>query len=249
MSHADLTLPPKLAEFAGFRHVLIRPGNRDRGKEAMYAAHTSDGWADRDKDFICRGQWDQFNETDIILRGAGMEVGCPRASRWHFSVPTENPWKVPPVEQILEEYGQDPIAPLAHALQEWRTWTEKTPHPEVDWRDRFYIEQRLGVWASSIEQELDLSPCDRVYLSNSGRYMSSVLQIPESIRQTSTHQVELIRRMAPVLLALPFNPRDSLIRRIPKSIRYRSRPLLHAISQNLLGGPLTASCRRRLQQI
>ena len=45
--------------------------------------------------------------------------------------------------------------------------------------------------------------------------MSSVLQIPEHIRQDSAHQVELIRRMAPGLLAYPINPKDSFIRRIP----------------------------------
>ena len=55
----------------------------------MFAAHTSNGWADHDKNFICRGQWDQFTENDIILRGAGIEVGCPRASRFHFTAPRE----------------------------------------------------------------------------------------------------------------------------------------------------------------
>jgi len=251
MSRGDLVLPPKLAEVAGFKHVLIRPGKYDGHKESMFAVHTSNGWADRDEDLMCHGQWDQFTEDDIILRGAGMEVGCPRASRWHFAAPSENNSKVPPAERILKEYGQDPTGPLMHALEEWRAWTEQTPHPEIDWRDRFYIEQRVGVWASSIEQAMDLSPCNRVYLSDSGRYMSSVLQIPEHIRQDSAHQVELIRRMAPGLLAYPINPRDPFIRRIPRipgAIRRRSRSLWQAIAQNPLGGSLIASCRGLLHQ-
>lgn len=249
MSRADLTLPPKLAELAGLKHVLIRPEKHDAGKESTFVVHTSDGFADREKDLICCGQWDQFSETDTILRGAGMEVGCPRASRSHFTAPSENSWKVPPAEQVLSEYGQESTGPLVHALNEWRAWTEKTSHPEIDWRDRFYIEQRLGVWASSIEQALDLSATNRVYLSNSGRYMSSVLQIPEHIRQDSAHQVELIRRMAPGLLAYPINPKDPLSRRIPRSIRRRSRPLWQAIARNSLGGPIIAYCQSRLRQI
>jgi hypothetical protein len=251
MSHGDLMLPPKLAELAGFKHVLVRPGKYDGDKESMFAVHTSNGWAGLDKDLMCHGQWDQFTENDIILRGAGMEVGCPRASRWHFAAPRENSWKVPPAERILKEYDQDPTRPLVHALEQWRAWTEETPHPELDWRDRFYIEQRLGVWASSIEQAMDLSPCNRVYLSNSGRYMSSVLQIPEHIRQASAHQVELIRRMAPGLLAYPINPRDPFIRRIPRiprAIRRHSRLLWQAIAENALGGSLIASCRGLLHQ-
>ncbi|MBZ5672466.1 MAG: hypothetical protein LAO04_22425, partial [Acidobacteriia bacterium] len=248
MSYGDLTLPPKMAELAGYKHVLIKPRKHDGRKEFTFAAHTAEQSADRDKYFICHGQWDQFSETDVILRGGGIEIGCPRASRYHFTASRENPWRVPPVEQILREHGQASTGPLVHALQEWRAWTEETPHPEIDWRDRFYIEQRLGAWASSIEQALDLSPCTRVSLSNCGQYMSSMLQIPDHIRQESAHEVELIRRMAPGLLAYPFNPRDPFIRRIPKAIRRRSRPLWQAISANQLGGPLVASCRRRLHQ-
>ena len=246
---ADLTIPPKLANIAGFEHVLIKPGKHDGCKMSIFAEHTSGGWADRDTDFLCRGQWDQFNETDLILRGAGIEVGCPRAARFHFAAPLKNAWEVPTVEEILKGYSQVATRPLVRALQEWRAWTEQTPHREVDWRDRFYIEQRVGTWASSNEQAVDLSPCARVFLSSCGRYMSSVLQIPEHIRHVSSHQVELIRRMAPSLLAYPFNPRDPLIRRIPRAIRWRSRPLWRAISQIPFGGPAIAGFRRRLHQI
>ena len=209
MSYGDLTLPPKMAELAGYKHVLIRPRKHDGCKELTFAVHTAEQSADRDKYFICHGQWDQFSETDIILRGGGIEIGCPRASRYHFTAQRENPWRVPPVEQILGEHGQAPTGPLVHALQEWRAWTEETPHPEIDWRDRFYIEQRLGAWASSIEQALDLSPCTRVSLSSCGRYMSSVLQIPDHIRQDSGHHVELIRRMAPEPARVSFQSKGS----------------------------------------
>ncbi|MFZ0962215.1 MAG: hypothetical protein WAO35_15050 [Terriglobia bacterium] len=235
MSRGDLTLPPKLARLAGFQHFLIKPGEYDRGTEAIFAAHTSEQSADRDKEFICRGQWDHFRESDIILRGGGIEIGCLRASRNHFSASPESPWKVPNVNQILTGCRQDATGPLVHALQEWRAWTEATEHTVIDWRDRFYIEQRLGAWASSIEQALDLSPCARVPLSSSERYISSVLQIPEHIRQDSSHQVELIRRMAPHLLAYPFNPKTPLIRRIPRAMRNRSRSLMQAIFPEQFG--------------
>ena len=249
MSHADLTFPPKLAGLAGFEHVLIRPGRYDRRTEATFALHTSGQSSDRDKEFICRGQWDEFEEGEVILRGGGIEIGCPRASRYRLSASSEKPWKVPPAEQILAEYGQDISGPVAHALEEWRAWTEASEHPDIDWRDRFYIEQRLGTWASSIEQALDLSPCTRVPLSSCGRYMSSMLQVPEHLRQDSAHEVELIRRMAPALLAYPFNPKESFIRRIPRAIRRRSRSLFHVISPRQLGLTLIAGRRRRSLQI
>jgi hypothetical protein len=81
--------------------------------------------------------------------------------------------------------------------------------------------------------------------------MLSVLQIPEHIRQDSAHQVELIRRMAPGLLAYPINPRDPFIRRIPRiprAIRRRSGSLWQAIAQNPLGDFLIARCRGLLRQ-
>ncbi len=235
ISHGDLTLPPKLARLAGFDHVLIQPGKFDHSKEAAFALHTGEQTADRDKEFLCRGQWDYFGETDLIIRGGGIEIGCPRASRYHFSASEDAPCSVPPVDQIMAEHDQTPSMPLVCALEEWRRWTEATRHHELDWRDRFYIEQRLGAWASSIEQALDLSPCTRVPVSSCARYMSSMLQVPDHIRRDSAHQVELIRRMAPELLAYPFNPKEPFSRRIPRAIRRRKQLLMRAISSRRPG--------------
>ena len=151
------------------------------------------------------------------------------------------------MNQVLTEYMHDATGAtgsLGYALQEWRAWTEISEHPEIDWRDRFYIEQRLGTWASSTEQALDLSPCVRVPLASCGRYMSAVLQIPEHIRQDSAHQVELIRRMATSLLEYPFNPKDPLIRRIPRAMRKRYHSMRQAIfSAQRTAGRRVLPCR------
>jgi hypothetical protein len=112
----------------------------------------------------------------------------------------------------FEEYNRDSY-PHFDGIAEWLDWIARTPPPGMDWLDRFFIEQDTGGWVSAVEQALDLTPHERVYIANSHRYVTAAMGLPQDLRRSSRHHVDLIRRMAPDLLQFPFNtPDDALLR-------------------------------------
>ncbi len=107
----------------------------------------------------------------------------------------------------FSEFHASSFAHIA-GIAEWVEWMARTEPTALDWRDRLYLEQRIAGWLSSTEHALDLTSYERPYIANSHLYMATVLTLPESIRRSSQHHVDLIRRMAPQLLRFPFNPSD-----------------------------------------
>ena len=93
-------------------------------------------------------------------------------------------------------------------IAEWVEWAATTSYTGLDWRDRLYLEQRIAGWVSSIEQALDLTSYERLYIANCHTYLATVLTLPESARRDGQHHTDLIGRMAPELLRFPFNPAD-----------------------------------------
>ncbi len=92
---------------------------------------------------------------------------------------------------------------------EWLDWVLDHPLDDLDWRDRFYIEQRMGGWLSSKEQVYDMATLERVPLLNAARTYGLLLGLDEARRLESGAQVELLERLAPNLLRYPLNPPDS----------------------------------------
>jgi hypothetical protein len=109
-------------------------------------------------------------------------------------------------QQIAQAYNE-PLASSAIAgIQDWLKWVQKTPQEHLDWRDRFYIEQRLAGWQSSKEQLYDLSKIERIPVINAARNYALMLGIEEHRRLEAKYQVELISRIAPQLSSYPCNP-------------------------------------------
>jgi hypothetical protein len=125
----------------------------------------------------------------------------------------------------FREFHADSPAHLT-GIAEWAEWVGRTPCSGLDWRDRLYLEQRLGGWASSIEQALDLTAYERAYIANSHLYISTALTLPEETRLVGRHHVDLIRRMAPELLRFPFNPPDDALVRHSLWVRNEWRELV-----------------------
>jgi hypothetical protein len=94
-------------------------------------------------------------------------------------------------------------------LAEWLAWAETYPQESLDWRDRFFLEQRQAGWLSAKEQVYDLNSLERFPLLNSAKIYSLLLSIPESQRLGSLVQIELLKQLAPELLKYPFNPSNN----------------------------------------
>jgi hypothetical protein len=124
----------------------------------------------------------------------------------------------------FREFHPDSYPHLA-GIAEWVDWAASTPCPGLDWRDRFFLEQRTAGQASGIEQALDLTAYERIYIANCHLYLTTALMLPEETRRNSRHHIDLIGRMAPELLRFPFNPPDEAMVRFLYWLRDEWREL------------------------
>ena len=203
-SVADRILPPHLARLVGYRHVYLpskHPGNdpaRRRLVESHCAGHVSEGDA---LPFIT-GARDGLQGVQV--GGHGWEA----ASGWRrfqgvLSNASQGAWT------IASHFGEPVDSSATAAVGEWLQWTLDHPHAHLDWRDRFYLEQRHAGWLSSKEQLYDLTDLERFPVLNAASNYALLLGVPESERLKSKLQAKLIKRLAPELLRYPFNPPDA----------------------------------------
>lgn len=203
---ADQVLPPQLARECGYEHVFVRGSSKYYPqRQQLIAEHTAGHVSDGDGQPLLYGVRDSL--TGIAFGGHCFEVGSG------FGRLRELPETVTDAEiaaqQLVHNFGEPVNSTATAGIREWLEWAFQTPQPNLDWRDRFYIEQRQAGWASSKEQMYDLAQLERFFVVNAARNYSLMLGLQESQRLGSLIQVELIRQIAPELLKYPFNPPDS----------------------------------------
>jgi hypothetical protein len=226
LSNADLKFPVKLARASGYRHLFIKmkESGFSKEKEELYDYHTAGNIDDIDRKRFSHGQWDVFRKGDIIFRGGAFEIG--RCIYWNYMNPDfniENIINGTDVRKTLIRHegnglGYHSSSFHATALAEWMAWVKQTPTEGLDWRDRYYLEQRVAGWLSSTEQSLDLTGTERFYVVNCHDIMSLLLSIPVEKRISAEYVVDLIDKMFPDLLQLPFNPPDPALKQLQKKV-------------------------------
>jgi hypothetical protein len=256
MQSADRRLPPLLARELGYDHKFIRPAGFSRRRQEMFDAHTARHCVEGDRRFFAHKQWEAIPGSAVILRGAVFPLtrclghgGFPNSvvsdllqaitQRFHF-----------------REFHPDSYPHLA-GVAEWVEWAASTPCPGLDWRDRFFLEQRTAGQASAVEQALDLTAYERVYIANCHLYLTTALMLSVEARRNSRHHIDLIGRMAPELLRFPFNPPDDAIVRFLYRLRDewreldarpRKRAYAAYVAQRGAGGARTALARSRARR-
>lgn len=203
MSLADRLLPPKLAHELGYEHVFLQGRSYNPDRKHLVAEHSAGHVSDGDALPLLQGMRDSLK--GISTGGWCFGVGKVLNRR---SLPdaVNDPEVV--AQQIAQAYGEPLTSTATASVREWLEWTIETPQEHLDWRDRFYIEQRLAGWQSSKEQVYDLSEIERFPVINAARNYALLLGLEEGCRVDAKHQVELIHRIAPELLKYPCNPPD-----------------------------------------
>lgn len=205
MSQADRRLPPQLAGLARLEHRLIEGGRMRSDVLRRHAEHTGNQTRETGARFMASGQFDWVRADDILLGGGGFET----ARCFYWSRLDE---EVPRTGSDLAGAFRSSSSEAAKGFGLWLEWIQQ--HPEaLDWRDRFYWEQRMGGWLAASEQAMDLVPCARLLGANTRHQLSLLLSLEVEERRGGRHQRRLIERMAPRLLSLPVNPPDPLLRR------------------------------------
>jgi hypothetical protein len=211
ISRADRVLPPQLAALTGNEHRTIPRRPFSEGRARAFDFHTAGHTVDIDREYLARGQWDQIPADALILRGGVFEVGRAYYYRKlpfdEFGDPDEAYTRIAGAFRFDSVHADS--TSHAEGLRDWISWCLQEPEPLMDWRDRFYLEQRVAGWLAPIEQALDLTLPERVHLANATATISALAALPLEARRRTQHHVDLIRRSAPQLLRYGFNPPDS----------------------------------------
>lgn len=202
---ADRLLPSKLARECGYSHIVMGRRQYFPERRQLVLEHNANHVSEGDANPFIKGIRDGME--GISFGGHGFAVASG------FALLRQLPDKFDDVElgakQIAELFRESTDSSATTGLQEWLEWVKKNPQVNLDWRDRFFIEQRQAGWLSAKEQLYDLTPLERFPILNAARNYAILLGVPESQRLDSVMQAKIIGQIAPALLKYPFNPKDS----------------------------------------
>ena len=195
---SDADIPKKLARISGVPHRLIRRQGRHYQNWEAFNVHTSGHSVEMDRDYMLYQQFNALEaDNTILLRGGGFEVGRCAYYPWLPAAPLDGNG----ISAIQKGNGVQ-----GSSWCKWMDWVKKTPQVTLDWRDRYYIEQRLAGWLSSTEQALDMVNIERQIPANSTLFFNVMLALPEAVRKTKIQMTDLIKYLSPQLLEVPINP-------------------------------------------
>ncbi len=224
MSVADRLLPPKLARECGYKHVFLRNRKHKYNLERkqLVAEHTASHVSDGDAEPFITGVRDGMEGISFGGHGWAIASGFFKLRQLPDTVDDSQIG----AEQIARLFGEPANSNAAAGLRDWLEWLLEYPQMHLDWRDRFFLEQRQAGWLSSKEQLYDLTQLERFPILNAARNYALLLGLEESQRLGSLVQEELIRQLAPELLKYPFNPPDNYFGTLRAiAIEFRDYPL------------------------
>jgi hypothetical protein len=236
VSRADMVLPPRIARSAQVPHRWIDAGSLSEERLLAFDEHTYGQTVENDRVYYARGQWDWASENDVMLLGQVMEVGS-----CYYHGKLDDAEGTPKQESIFRWFRLDGGSVLGRGIDEYVTWEShysRVFQEQVDWRDKFYLEQRVSGWASALQQGLDLVQGERVHLINSQRLICAMLSLPAEARAGKRFVTTLVDRMAPDLNGIPYNPPDSglyLLKKIAIGLKRRSgRQIMRSVRRRFL---------------
>lgn len=205
MSLADRVVPPKLAAAVGLTHRLVLPKQPAPSRRGLAQAHTDRQVSDGDALPFIEGVRDDF--IGIEIGGQGFGAGKVK----NRDLPADIGQPAITAAALADRFGEPFESANREALADWLGMVadqHRTQPPEqrVDWRDRFYLEQRMAGWQSPKEQLYDLYGHQRFFPINSARTFGLLLAVDEQRRCGGAHQRELIGMLDDRLLGQPFNP-------------------------------------------
>ncbi|MDJ0599847.1 MAG: hypothetical protein QNJ37_13505 [Crocosphaera sp.] len=229
-SIADLILPPQLAAQCGYSHEFKTVGKEDRSKKEVLLKHSGNNISQGDAEPFLKGVREGM--TGISFGGHGFAIASGFAQLRTLSATFDDPELT--AKEIAYLFREPVNSTATEGLKQWLAWVKKYPQDNLDWRDRFYLEQRQGGWLSAKEQVYDLAILERFPILNCANIYCLLLSIKEEKRLGSLVQEELMSQCMPEILKYPFNPDDSYFG-IAKIISSKSWQLPAYINYQLTG--------------
>lgn len=205
MSVADRVIPPRLAAALGRPHTELLPRSSDQTRVAIAQVHTAGHVSAGDALPFVQGVRDDL--VGIELGGQGLGAG--KVKNRHYPETIDDPFAM--ANLVADDLGEPSKSPNRLSLACWFQLVldheaQQPPDDRIDWRDRFYLEQRTAGWQAAKEQLYDMHNHQRFFPINSARTLGLLLAIDPAIRRAGSHKRLLIEMAEPRLLNEPFNP-------------------------------------------
>ncbi len=240
----DLILPPRIAARVRVPHRLRQlpaVGAVEIDARAAAIAEHMDGteWH-RSTMHMARYAYDLLND-----RGQSVAHGnaCGEARCYFWAKLANCGRETPPTDpdHILASFTfrsswrPEPLALWREALQAYiDTLSEPVPLA-IDWRDRFYLEQRLAGWNSTTQGFWDMLDGTTFYPGNCLWVFHLFLGFSPEKRKQGVPQREAIRRLAPELMTIPINPKP-ISKRLRETVRGLLGPMAVRAVKSLVAG-------------
>jgi hypothetical protein len=212
LAQADRKMPPRLAAQVGvvhrFRDNPAIDGVDVRARQAAIIAHMDRAIFHPTAAMCVSGRADHMHDAGLtIAAGHGFEIGrCAHWARFFRSGLTE---RAPTAGELLRSFFSARPSPQSLWMDAMTTWQQSLTDPiplDLDWRDRFYLEQRVGAWASTVQRTLDVLDGTFFYPANCLWIAHLLLQYSPRERRMGFAQRSAIGLLAPPLAQMPFNP-------------------------------------------
>jgi hypothetical protein len=215
MDSCDRVLPPRLAASIGVPHVFRNlpsvPAEEVKSRSAIISEHL-DG-ATAHPSFDHRALFDHSKMDDrqwTAANGTCFEIG--RCFFWGRFANVGLGEARPNVDQILGAFAfqsswrPEPVEAWRRALERWIDSLSDAVPLAADWRDRFYLDQRLGAWNCNVQRGNDFVEIATFNPANCLWIFYLLLQPDPVKRRDGVAQREAIHILEPRLMRFPINP-------------------------------------------
>lgn len=199
----DKSIPKKIARDYGFHHSFIKAEKTSKQLEKEYFCFCGNNSNGADATFYANGVFSQIDKKFIVIRSGIFEAG----QRYGRTISDSSDGFIAGFKEYYKCSLRNPLQ--ERGLRNWIAYSVENPIPFVDYRDRFYIEQRVNGWVSAIEQSMDINDFTSFQIANCSELISILLSATDEERNTLALSLEPIRLMEPGLLNYPINPKSS----------------------------------------
>jgi hypothetical protein len=214
----------RIAALAGVQHRVLGPAPIVQDDLDYFMWQSIGQCAGLDGDIYASGLWKDIPAEALVTRGYGGEFG----RQFYYGVLPDNNWLDSPDRsqlymRLARPWVRGRQPQIQRAFEEWLSWVAATP-VAFDPRDRLYLEQRIGVWCSGNEQALSATQRRRINPVNTDYIYARMNLIPGPMKRTGEWQKDIIRRLAPQLLEVPYY-KPGRLQKIPRFARTLHRGL------------------------
>lgn len=222
ISSSDKIIPVKLAKHFGIEHKYIKKGKFSAEKLKDYKNFIAGNSNGADAVFYACGQFDQISSDAVVIRSGLYEAG-QTYSRGLCDNSVEGMQN-----GIIRYYSElQKQGAQRTAFDKWIEYVKHNTVDGIDIRDRLYIEQRVGAWASAIEQSLDINDFLSIQIANCAELMSVLLSCNDKERKELALSYETMRLLEPQVLEYDVN-KPAFMDKVLRAKQIAKNPLVKA---------------------